>query len=543
MRTRLHAGFATDACPVLREVMGDATADRDERAAAALVLGWWNLGRGDLDEARLYADHALTLQEGFTSDELVALHVDTHLERGDVSLAAHVLDEHEIAHSSSLLLRRANLTRAADSAAGDVLGGLNAVYEHHSDGLHRVVVADPSLPLSLANLSSDPPRSESCDRLVSVIMPVFNGAEWLDIALGSLRSQTWSRLEIIVVDDGSTDRTAEVAERHSTDDPRVTLIRTVNGGAYLARNAGLAHASGDVVTVHDADDWSHPEKIARQVRALQENDGTVASVSMMSRVDDGFRFVHSRPWPRLELMQRNLSSVLFRRDVIEEVGAWDPVSAGADSEFLARLRTRYGDDSVATVEPGAPLALCRLAPDSLSRSSSTPLASLLWPTGARFIHRRAYEHWMGGPDFAAFLPLERKGAKPFLVPDALRRGSSSAVSPDEVNRSSPITRFDEVVIADLHPSSVMLREVLADVAAHRAAGRTVGMVHLPAHGLDIASEVWEAIDGELVRLVCTGQIVATERVTRWCPAALVEGYEHMPDIRSGDIVDRWAALS
>nr|WP_231687000.1 glycosyltransferase family A protein [Bacillus sp. JCM 19034] len=78
----------------------------------------------------------------------------------------------------------------------------------------------------------------------------------------AMLQQTWSNLEILVVDDCSTDHTKEVIMKYVKQDERVKCLSTPeNGGAYVARNVALQIATGDYVTINDADDWSHPEKI------------------------------------------------------------------------------------------------------------------------------------------------------------------------------------------------------------------------------------------------------------------------------------------
>ena len=98
--------------------------------------------------------------------------------------------------------------------------------------------------------------------LVSVIMPVHRADEAADAAIRSVLAQSWRRLELIIVDDGSPGRHLAALERWVAADPRVRLIRCAkNRGAYTARNIGLDAAQGEFVTCHDADDWSHPRKL------------------------------------------------------------------------------------------------------------------------------------------------------------------------------------------------------------------------------------------------------------------------------------------
>jgi glycosyltransferase involved in cell wall biosynthesis len=105
---------------------------------------------------------------------------------------------------------------------------------------------------------------------VSVVVPSYNAARTLDETLRSVRSQTHAELEIIVVDDGSTDDTAAVAQRHADVDPRVRVIRQVNGGVAAARNTGWQAAGAEVIALIDSDDLWAPEKIELQLRALNQ---------------------------------------------------------------------------------------------------------------------------------------------------------------------------------------------------------------------------------------------------------------------------------
>lgn len=96
---------------------------------------------------------------------------------------------------------------------------------------------------------------------ITVIIPAFNSESGISVALRSLIKQTWTNLEIIVVDDCSPDNTANVVKEWMQKDDRITLLQTeTNSGPYVARNIALNQASGEFVTINDADDWSHPQK-------------------------------------------------------------------------------------------------------------------------------------------------------------------------------------------------------------------------------------------------------------------------------------------
>lgn len=101
---------------------------------------------------------------------------------------------------------------------------------------------------------------------ISVIIPAFNAAVLLPRAVGSIQMQDWDDVEIIIVDDGSTDSTAEVCERLALSDERIRVVRKENGGVSSARNAGLDAASGEFVMFMDADDAIREDAFDRMYR-------------------------------------------------------------------------------------------------------------------------------------------------------------------------------------------------------------------------------------------------------------------------------------
>jgi glycosyltransferase involved in cell wall biosynthesis len=108
--------------------------------------------------------------------------------------------------------------------------------------------------------------------LVSVVIPAYNRAHSVRRSVDSVLRQTYRPLEVIVVDDGSTDGTADVLHSY---DGRIKLIRQSNGGPSLARNTGVAHARGEIIAFLDSDDTWQPEKLERQVRLMQSGGSQV----------------------------------------------------------------------------------------------------------------------------------------------------------------------------------------------------------------------------------------------------------------------------
>ena len=142
---------------------------------------------------------------------------------------------------------------------------------------------------TLRDLAATPPAAVQ-GPLVSVIVPAFNAEKTIASTITSLVDQSWRNLEVIVVDDASTDDTCEAVRNFS--DPRVKLIRLeANHGAYAARNRALQVATGEFTTVNDADDWAHPAKISTQVQHLIDNPHVVANTTDLVRVTDDLRLV------------------------------------------------------------------------------------------------------------------------------------------------------------------------------------------------------------------------------------------------------------
>ena len=134
------------------------------------------------------------------------------------------------------------------------------------------------------SLSSPPGIGDR--QLVSVIIPAFNASSTLPATLESAIGQTHENIEIIVVNDGSTDGTQAVAERYARQDPRIRIVSTPNRGVAAARNTGIDETRSELVAPLDADDLWHPEKIARQLEALDGGGPKMGFVYAGSRIVD-----------------------------------------------------------------------------------------------------------------------------------------------------------------------------------------------------------------------------------------------------------------
>lgn len=222
--------------------------------------------------------------------------------------------------------------------------------------------------------------------LISVIIPTFGGGQRINTAVNSLLCQTWQNIEILIVDDGSGDQeVALLRETISKHGEKVKLIELPeNRGAYPARNAALEVAKGDFITVHDDDDWSHAQKLETQVRYLLENPTVAACYTCHVRADEQLRFLRINRSP--QFVQKNLSSLMFRRWVFDQFGYWQDVNRGGDAEFYDRLR-KVGKLEIKQAS-SAPLSFTRTHPSSLT---SGEVSRGFMDPARRFYHS-AYLH-------------------------------------------------------------------------------------------------------------------------------------------------------
>lgn len=178
---------------------------------------------------------------------------------------------------------------------------------------------------------------------ISVIVTVYNIERYLERAVDSILSQTYRKLEIILVDDGSTDTSGALCDGYAKKDKRVIVIHQENGGAYSARNAGLAAASGELVTFVDGDDWIDPGMYETLVSAMREKDADLA-VCRYRKVFDGNTDDRSTPLAAVFDGQELLAKYLEEDEKwLIQTAVWNKLWRRKLSEGLAFPRSIYED--------------------------------------------------------------------------------------------------------------------------------------------------------------------------------------------------------
>lgn len=123
-------------------------------------------------------------------------------------------------------------------------------------------------------------NSDSCNKKVSVVIPIYNVEKYLDRCLNSVVGQTYGNLEIILVDDGSPDRCPQMCEEWAVKDQRIKVVHKKNAGLGMARNTGIENASGEYICFFDSDDYIHPETIAHSIALAEEKNAQVVFFGM-----------------------------------------------------------------------------------------------------------------------------------------------------------------------------------------------------------------------------------------------------------------------
>ncbi len=265
------------------------------------------------------------------------------------------------------------------------------------------------------------------EQLVSVIIPAFNAAKTLPATLRSAAAQSYANIELLIVDDGSTDETAEIARSFCRSEPRARLISQSNAGVAAARNVGMSHATGAWVAPLDADDLWHPTKIARQVETalaapeppgfvycwfhlIDEADQVIGSsegYEARGRTVDAMLFFN---------FVGNGSALLIRRDAALEGGGYTdslrPYGGCEDLELQLRLAHRYPVEVVPEFLVGYRVLEGSMSsnPDKMHRSWQRALQSFQAAGGT--LNRRAIRWNRAYRALRRAEDLVRRGEKP-----------------------------------------------------------------------------------------------------------------------------------
>lgn len=188
-------------------------------------------------------------------------------------------------------------------------------------------------------------------KTVSVIIPVYGVEKYIAATVQSVLAQTYSDFELIIVDDGSPDRSVEVCQQFS--DPRVKIVSQANRGLAGARNTGIRHAEGDYLAFLDGDDLWLPDKLEKQIAHLEQSPDVGVSFCRSAFIDEAGDSLGTYLMPKLENITvtdlfrgsplGNGSTPVIRRTVLEEIKFQDNLH-GSIEDFYFDDRFRRSED-------------------------------------------------------------------------------------------------------------------------------------------------------------------------------------------------------
>lgn len=324
-----------------------------------------------------------------------ALHAGHFLfEDGHEALAQWCLEL--VADNPDAWLCRAN--GVADKRSAAWLQLVNQFLESH--GAAQLAPAEaPDTPdgpeghgIVLSGIRSVPTlRSAADGPLVTVMMSCYNAEQTLAYAVQSLLAQTHGNFELFIVNDNSTDGSAALAEKLAAQDARIkTIHNTSNQGTYVARNTVFAQCNGRYFTTLDADDLALPDRLEKQVGALEGNQQLVGTLGNWVRITPAGEFVFKN-WTSSYLHEAVATLMVRREEVVEGIGYWDSVRYAADTEFHHRLMKRFGASAVLKMH--RPMCLALFHPASLTQDATTGISETTGISGTRLEYRNAWKRW------------------------------------------------------------------------------------------------------------------------------------------------------
>ena len=407
-----------------------------------------------------WAVYAMALRQG--GPEAIAArdqgaHVELAVLRGDFAAARRLLDQYGLIEE--------HVRRGVEMDLCNPWSGAADGDEDRWKSLLAEVVPAPLPHLSPDSAETlfdslhvpEPPAPVPAPDLVSVIVTNFRRGLPLIASVQSVLEQTWPNLEVLVVDDASGPEFDEVLEKAAALDERVRVIRLrENGGAYRARNAGLAAARGAFAAVQDSDDWWHPRHLELHLRPFATDPELVGTISRSIMLTEDLGVTRLRRAPVMPCA----SSLLFRREaVVERIGYWDDVRKAADNEYLGRIKAAFGKQSVRQMREV--LTLVRTGTESLSSSDF----GSGWRHPARSAYRSGYQLW--------HQRISEGAAEPYV--ELGRR--APVFQPYRFRVTSEPQHYDVVYAGDWVSFGGPQKSMINEIHAARRAGLRVGIMN------------------------------------------------------------------
>lgn len=414
-------------------------------ACLALATIWANASNSELKSAAINLFHAAQSDRVPLSRKQEMLYVHTLLDLSRVTEVAAALARSQRLTDDFQLAIHTDLVNPVISGSTSDARKWRKLF---AELFKREGLAAPSVDLA-ARVPFDTlachAKRDVDGPLVSVIMSTFKRGAEIRTSVQSVLNQSYSNFELLIVDDASGPEYETTLNELLDLDPRISVHRmTRNGGTYVARNYAIEQANGEFITTQDDDDWLHPLRLELQVEAITGSKGAVASRSEAVRAKPDMTFY----WPGYERRRLGASSLMFRRELIEQIGYFDEVRKGADSEYTERIQEFAGN----IVDVRKPLSITRLDQDSLSRSDFR----FGWRHPDRDLYVGSYRAWhqqlkRKTTELERF-PAPERGRLPFKAP--------ASFGANRVEAAPTKSRFAVVIDLDKTSHAKALRDTL-----------------------------------------------------------------------------------
>ncbi len=262
---------------------------------------------------------------------------------------------------------------------------INSMLNIH--GLEPIASSSPTLAITPEYLSTQTDHQVVDDRLISIVMTTYKRDPLLDAAISSILGQTYQNLELIIVDDFSPDDNFMYLQKIAETDSRLRVFQMKeNGGTYLAKNFGMTQAKGAFIGFMDSDDYCHSQRIECQVASLDAHPDVMGVTHDYFRIDE----TSDVEFRGIGALRMACISLLIRRKVVDDIGYFDSLRVGADTEYIERIEAFYG--KACRLRLRIPSMFMMLHSSSLTGGGPFHIS---WRSvsGYRLQHHRSFRAW------------------------------------------------------------------------------------------------------------------------------------------------------
>ncbi|MEY2946135.1 MAG: hypothetical protein RL243_909 [Actinomycetota bacterium] len=377
--------------------------------------------------------------------------------------------------------------------------------------------------------SAQPGASKLAGPKVTVVMSAFQPDEHIFAAVRSTLAQTYSNLELLVIDDCSGEYYDDILDQVRDLDPRIRVLRQpVNGGTYKIRNRAMDEATGELITFQDSDDWMHPQRIELQVANLIYHPDAVGNISLSTRLTDRLEAVESGRRLRVGICEPAL--MFWRVKVRDKIGYFDHVRKSGDSEFRKRMNKAF-DVDCPVVHPFRILTIQRADNGGLTQGD----LGFRWITEFRTHYRDSYLYWHGKLGKASNWHVPREGGNQFYAPRGVTMLSADARA----------TRHFDVVLGCNLRDNENVRAALVRYQEIQATGASVAFLQLNniyprSLSRSIGAPILDLLNSGKAELVYPRDHIITQRLEVLAPSSWLmshDGTEFNWEVEDLAIVD------